>query len=466
MVVWESIFNWQTAGLRTLTWTGGLSKVRRGMRRLRQLFHDNGRASVAANAGWLYLDQGLRAVIALLAFSAVTRYLGPEQYGLLAYAAVFPALFLPLATVGLDYVVVQELVRRPDQQNRIMATASLLLGAAALLSLLLALGCIRLLPTSHPAQPLVWITVLCLLGQPFQLIDFYFQSRVAARSAVLARLGASIVVNAFRLWLVWRGAPLFWFAWTFVLEALVTGFGLVTAYVVSGGRRIRPWADWDRGEAISLCRASWPLLLGGVAMAGYLRLDQLLLDRLAGSGALGRYAAAVRLGDATQFVTLAFINSYFPRFVAAHGAGPEVFAAAREQFFRRITWLAVTVAVGVTLAAPWITGGLLGPRFEGTAGLLVAFAWANVFAAQIGVRGKWFLVEGWQLHSLGYFVAGAVMHLAGVWLLAPHFGPQGAAISFCAAQAMMALVAPLVTAKTRLAARLAWRSFLPVPSRS
>ena len=108
-----------------MTWTGGLSKVRRGMRRLRQLFHDSGRASVATNAGWLYLDQGLRAVIALLAFSAVTRYLGPEQYGWLAYAAVFPALCMPLSTLGLEYVVVQELVRPPDQQNRILATASI-----------------------------------------------------------------------------------------------------------------------------------------------------------------------------------------------------------------------------------------------------------------------------------------------------------------------------------------------------
>ena len=401
-----------------------------------------------------------------VAFSAVTRHLGPEQYGILAYAAAFPALFLPLATLGLDYVVVQELVRRPGQRGQILATAALLLTGAAVVSLLLALGCAGFLPAGHPARPLVWVTVFLLLGQPFQLIDFYFQSRVAARSAVLARLGASVVVNAFRLLLVWQDAAVQWFAWAFVLEAVITGLGLAAAYRAAGAERIRPWADWRRDEAVALWRSSWPLLLGGVAMAGYLRLDQLVLDRVAGPGALGRYAAAARLGDVTQFVTAAFINSYFPRFVAAYAEGPAVFAAAREIFFRRMTWLAIVVAAGVTLAAPWLTRGLLGPRFEGTAGLLVAFAWANVFAAQISVRGKWFLTEGWQLHSLGYFAVGAGLHLAGVWLLAPRFGALGAAVSFCAAQAVMALVAPLVTAKTRLAARIAWRSFLPVPPRS
>lgn len=436
------------------------------MMRLLKLFSGSPHAAVVSNAGWLYLDQGLRAVIALVAFSAITRHLGPEQYGILAYAVAFPALFLPLATLGLDYVVVQELVCRPGQRGQILATASLLLAGAAAASLLLALGCAGLLPAGHPARPLIWVTVLSLLGQPFQLIDFYFQSRVAARSAVFARLSASVVVNVIRLVLVWNGAPIYWFAWAFVLEVTLTGLGLVAAYRVAGAERIRPWADARPYEAVALCRASWPLLLGGVAMAGYLRLDQLLIDRLVGSGALGLYAAAARLGDAAQFVTAAYINSYFPRFVAEHAESPAVFAAARELFFRRITWLAITVAAGVSLAAPWIIHGLLGPRFEGSAGLLVAFAWANVFAAQISVRGKWFLAEGWQKYSLGYFAAGAVLHLAGVWLLVPRYGLLGAACSFCAAQAAMALIAPLATAKTRLAARIALRSFLPVQPRS
>jgi O-antigen/teichoic acid export membrane protein len=70
-------------------------------------------------------------------------------------------------------------------------------------------------------------------------------------------------------------------------------------------------------------------------------------------------------------------------------------------------------------------------------------------------------LEGWQLRSLGFFAVGAVSHLAGVWLLAPRFGAMGAAASFCVAQALMALVAPLMSAKTRLAAVTAWRSFSP-----
>lgn len=416
---------------------------------------------VVVNAGWLYLDQGLRAIFMLVTFSAVTRYLGPGGFGVLSYAVAFPALFLPWATLGLDYVVVQELVRRPADRQKILGTAALLLLGSTVASLGGAVAGMSLLAADHPARPLIWITIFSLLGQPWQVMDFYFQSRVAARYTVITRLAASIVGNGMRLWLVAEGAALSWFAGVFVFETVLAAVGLLVAYHASRGEPIRPWKDKDRAEAKRLMGAAWPLMAGGVAMAFYLRFDQLLLERLAGPAVLGVYAAAVRLGDAAQFVTYALIMSYFPRFVAAHAEGGPAFEAACERFFLRITWLAIAVAVGVTVLAPWITAGLLGARFAGSAEVLVWLVWANVFAAQIGVRGKWFLVEGWQMYSLAFFGVGAVCHLAGVWWLAPRHGAVGAAISFCVAQAVMAVLAPLMFAKTRLAAKAAARSFWP-----
>jgi O-antigen/teichoic acid export membrane protein len=416
---------------------------------------------VLANAGWLYLDQGIRGVFSLVAFSFVARHLGPEQYGVLSFALAFPALFLPMATLGLDFVVVKELVRRPGDTEKILGTAALMLAVAAVAALALAVMGLGWLDANHPARPLIWWTMGGVLAQPFQLVDFYFQSRIASRFAVMARSATNLAGNGARLGLVMLDGRPVWFAAVTLVEAAVLCAGLVAAYRAGGGQRIRPWKNADRGEAVRMWLAAWPLMAGGFAMALYLRFDQLLLERLAGAEVLGVYAAGVKLGDVTQFVTYALILSYFPRFVAAHAEGPEVFAAAREKFFGRITWVAIVVAIGVTAAAPWITGGLLGAHYAGSAGVLVLMAWANVFAAQIGVRGKWFLLEGWQVHSLWLFAWGAVSHLAGVWLLAPRYGALGAAASFCAAQAMMALVAPLVTAKTRLAAVMAWRSFSP-----
>ena len=58
--------------------------------RLRDALAGPNTFKVVTNAGWLYADQALRALLGVLVFSFVTRSLGPEQFGVLSYALAFP----------------------------------------------------------------------------------------------------------------------------------------------------------------------------------------------------------------------------------------------------------------------------------------------------------------------------------------------------------------------------------------
>jgi O-antigen/teichoic acid export membrane protein len=52
-------------------------------------------------------------VVALLVGVYVVPYLGPERFGLLCYAMSFVGLFTALATLGLDGIMMRELVKTP-----------------------------------------------------------------------------------------------------------------------------------------------------------------------------------------------------------------------------------------------------------------------------------------------------------------------------------------------------------------
>jgi O-antigen/teichoic acid export membrane protein len=417
--------------------------------------------SVAANTAWLYADQVVRMALGLITFGFVTRHLGPGNFGLLSYAIAFPAILLPLATLGINHLVVRELVRRPGEQRRIMCATVWLLLAASVFSFAVAAAGTALLPADDPARRLISITIWVLLTQPFQVIDYFFQSRVNSRYTVMARLGTNLTANLARIGLVIMEAAVGWFAWVFVGEALLLGLALVLAYRQGGGIGFHLWKDWVWAEARGLLRAAWPLLLAGLAIALTMRLDHLLVGWLAGLEQLGVYAAAARLAEALYFLPLAMINSYFPRFVAARDEGPAAFARAQERFFQAITWTAVAIAAGVTVLAPWITKGIMGSGYTGSAPVLILFVWANVFGALIAVRGKWFLAENLQHYTLVFYTGGAVLHLTGICWLVPRLGLVGAGISYLGAQVFMALVAPLLFARTRSASLAACRGFLP-----
>jgi PST family polysaccharide transporter len=392
----------------------------------------------------------------------MARKLGPEQYGVLSYAVSFPGIFLPLAMLGLDYVIVRDLVLRPQEQAAILGTSAMLKLGAAAISFLVAGLCITLVPADHPARPLLWVTTLSLLGQPFLLFEFYFQSRIASKYSVLARLVACIGANGLRLWFAVRGAPVAWFAWTTTIEVFIYTVALMFAYRQAGGTWPRLTGGFRREIAQRLLCAAWPIFLADVAIALYQRFDRILLSHVAGNKELGRYAAAYRMADLTGFFALALINSYYPRLVAFYEQGREDFERNLQRFFVNITRLSLAIAVLFTLGAPLMTRIVLGRGFGPMASLLAVMVWANVFVAQIAVRGKWFLAEGWQVYSLVFFALGAALHLGGLWLLAPHFGALGAAGSFLFAQFGMVILAPLFFARTRRAAKLALRSFFPV----
>ena len=69
------------------------------------------------NTSWLFGEKILRMVVGLFVGIWVARYLGPEQFGLFSYSQSFVGLFIAIATLGLDGIVVRELVKDENRRD-------------------------------------------------------------------------------------------------------------------------------------------------------------------------------------------------------------------------------------------------------------------------------------------------------------------------------------------------------------
>jgi O-antigen/teichoic acid export membrane protein len=88
------------------------------------------------NTSWLFFEKILRMIVGLFVGIWVARYLGPEQFGLFSYAQSFVGLFIAIATLGLDGIVVRELVKDESRRDELIGTAFYLklIGAIAVLN--------------------------------------------------------------------------------------------------------------------------------------------------------------------------------------------------------------------------------------------------------------------------------------------------------------------------------------------
>src|SRR5450830_791997 len=76
-----------------------------------------------SNASWMFAERILRLIAGLFVGVWVARYLGPEQFGVFSYALAFVAIFGNIAKLGLDDIVVRDLVQAPDKADVYLGTA-------------------------------------------------------------------------------------------------------------------------------------------------------------------------------------------------------------------------------------------------------------------------------------------------------------------------------------------------------
>ena len=77
---------------------------------------------ILKNIGWLFFDRVFRMGMALVVGAWVARYLGPEQYGSINYLMATIGLFASFAALGLDSMIVKEIVDHPHKSSTIMST--------------------------------------------------------------------------------------------------------------------------------------------------------------------------------------------------------------------------------------------------------------------------------------------------------------------------------------------------------
>jgi O-antigen/teichoic acid export membrane protein len=246
-----------------------------------------------ANTSWLMGHRVLSMIVALFVGVYVARYLGPERFGLLSYAGSFVGLFTALATLGLDSIMVRELVNAPERRDELLGTAFWLKAGGAIL---MWIGIAAAIPFTHndtQTNILIIIIAFAVIFQAFNVIDFNYQSEVKSKFVVYAHLVSFIISSVIKLVLVWISAPLVWFACVFLLDAVVHAVGLTAMYLKNTGK-IWYW-KWRWETAKELLRDSWPLILSGMVISIYMKIDQVMIKEMLGSEQVGYYAAAVRL---------------------------------------------------------------------------------------------------------------------------------------------------------------------------
>jgi len=379
------------------------------------------------NTGWLFIGRVGSLLIKMVVGIAIARYLGREQNGIITGGTVYIYFFSAVASLGLDQFIVKELHQFPDSHNKI-------LGTAFWLKLLAGLCCVPLIWAAYhlyPAKgtPYYFVLIFSSIGiiQAFNVIDSYYQSRVQAKYIMQVQVTGNILSAVIKLLFIWCGMPLISFVYAYAFDFLILSVGYYFSYQ-RRGHTIFNWT-FERALARKLFSLSWPLILSGVMVSLYMKIDQIMIQNLAGVKEAGAYATVAQLSEAWNFLPAVIVTSLFPAILNARRDDNNRYKRRIQHLYDLMVYISVPVAIVITFISPFIYKYLLTPEYAYAAPVLSVHIWSAVFVFLGAANGQYLVAENYVKLTFIRSCFGALVNVLLNLVLIPKMGMMGAAVA-------------------------------------
>lgn len=415
--------------------------------------------AILRNSGWLLGDRLVRMAVGVFINVWIARYLGPEQFGLWSYCISFAGLFVVFSNLGLDTIIVRELIRTPENEAKILGTAFFMKFVAGITTFLLTLFAISLVRNGDGLT--LWLVGFYSGGYIFQslfVIDSYFQSRVESRYTVISSGVAFVLGVIAKIILLLMHAPLVALAAVGLGEMAFTTLFFVIAYRANQ-RQISLWT-YQHQLARELLTYSWPMILSGVSIMIFLRMDQIMIGSMLGDREVGIFAAAARMSELSFFVPMVIIASATSSIIQAKTQGGGVYLLRLQKLMDLTALLSLSVAILMTFFSGLIIHVLFGAAYAEAAPLLAVHAWSGLFSCLGAASGIWMTAEGLQKNMFYRTFLGMLVNIVLNYWWIPIYGVIGAAMATICSQMIMSYLSDFFLRATRQIFYMKTRSLL------
>jgi O-antigen/teichoic acid export membrane protein len=400
------------------------------------------------NMGWLVSEKVLRILLGLVTFVFMARHLGPSDFGIFNYALAFLALFSSIATVGLNGPVVRDIVKEPNEVNLIMGTSLVLQLIGGLVAFCLLLATILIVrPFDSISFWVVSIIGIACLFKFSEVSKYWFEARVQSKYVVIVEAAVFFVFTCIKLALIYSGLSLIYFAWVSVVEALALALLVLIIYQFKTDNlfKLRFSFVWAK----KLLQESWPLILSGLTVILYMRIDQIMIAQMMSDESVGIYSAAVRISEAWYFIPLAIVSSVFPSIIRFKGEGQEKYDVQLQKLFSLMVLISILVAIPMSLISNWLILAMYGQEFGEAGYVLALHVWAGIFVSLGVSSGKWYLNENLTRLMFYRTLCGAVINITMNYFLIPFYGIIGATYATLISYIFVAFLFDIFNPKTR-----------------
>lgn len=381
---------------------------------------------IIKNASWIIVCRVAQSLLNLVVSMIMARYLGPSNYGVISYAASLVAFAVPIVQLGLNNIIVHEVVDKPDKEGETMGTT---LGLTIVSSLL---GVITITAISffinYGERDTIIICALysiSLIFQMTEMIHYWYQAKLMSKYVALASLFSRVIVSLYKIYLILSAKSVFWFAIVHGLDYLIISFILFFTYKKMRAQKL----TFSFEMAKHLIAQGKHFVIPGIMVSIFSQTDKIMLKHMIGDASSGYYTAAVTCAGMTVFVFSAVIESCRPVIFANKKTNKRKYEDSIVNMYSVVIYMALVQSVVFTVGADLIVNILYGTEFLPTVPILRIITWHSAFSYIGSANIAWMLAEDKHKYLWIINLSGVIVNIFGNCMLIPIYGECGAALA-------------------------------------
>ena len=381
---------------------------------------------VVSNAAWIIGCRVIQSLLSIVIGMLTARYLGPARFGLINYAASLTAFFLPFMQLGLNSILVQEIINKPDEEGKTLGTSIVLCLCSSVLCVA-GIFTFSLFANANERDTIIVCLLYStiLIFQAVEMIRYWFQAKLLSKYISLVMLAAYLVVSVYRIFLLVTGKSVYWFAFVNAFDSVLIAISLLVIYKKLGGQKL----TFSFASAKSMLGRSHYFIVSSLMITVFAQTDKIMLKLMMGEEETGLYSAAVACASYLGFVFTAILDSARPTILESKKSDNLVFENKISQLYTIVVYLSVAQCIVMTIFPKQIIGILYGEEFFASSGVLMLVVWYITFSYIGGVRSIWILAENLQKYLWAINLTGAVANVILNALMIPFLGMYGAALA-------------------------------------
>lgn len=410
-----------------------------------------------SNVMWDMGGKIFQMVLTLVVGMLTARYLGPSNYGVIGETASYVSFFSVICQLGFTSTAVKEIMDDKEKEGEILGTSIFFRVCTSLISTV-AITCL-LYVLKDGDRLIVWVAFLqslSLIFQSFEMIHYWYQSRLETQVSVKIQSIAYVIMAAYKIALLAFGKSVEWFAFSTALEAAVVGAALLLVYGRGEGKKLS--VSLRAGK--EMFKRSYHFILSGLMVTIYSEMDKIMLGEMLSETAVGYYTAATKVSSMWSFVLTALINSSRPVIISSRSKSQELYVKQNKRLYAAIIWIGIAAGLAITVLGKIIIYIMYGAEYLPATSSLQISAWYTMFAMLGSARGIWIVCEEKAKYVKYYLGVGAVLNIILNYTLIPIWGPGGAAAATLVTQIFTAVLAPAMFKETRVYTKYVLEAFL------